>query len=85
MVGCGLSFTVGRGNELVRHAVDSLRFLVVGRFVEDIQGEENDVTAMTAIEAAFTFSIHVVPKVMLQLMISSRGYSQHDPTLYIYC
>ena len=37
LVGCGLSFTIGRGNELVRHAVDSLRFLVVGKSVKDIQ------------------------------------------------
>ncbi|TRY67692.1 hypothetical protein TCAL_02766 [Tigriopus californicus] len=36
-VGCGLTFTIGRGNELVKHAVDSLRFLVVRRFIEDIQ------------------------------------------------
>ena len=35
--GCGLTFTLGRGNELVLHAVDSLRFLVVGRHIEAIQ------------------------------------------------
>ena len=38
LTGCGLSFTLGRGNELVMHAVDSLRFLAVDRFVIDIQG-----------------------------------------------
>ena len=38
LTGCGLTFTVGRGNELVMHAVDSLRFLAVDRFVIDIQG-----------------------------------------------
>jgi hypothetical protein len=37
-IGCGLSFTIGRGNEIVMHAVDSLRFLVVDRFICDIQG-----------------------------------------------
>ena len=41
LVGCGMSFTLGRGNELVKHAVDSLRFLVIGRFVEDIQGTKS--------------------------------------------
>ena len=39
LTGCGLSFTLGRGNELVMHAVDSLRFLAIDRFVVDIQGE----------------------------------------------
>ncbi len=37
-VGCGLSFTIGRGNELVRQAVDSIRFLVEGKRVREIQG-----------------------------------------------
>ena len=37
-IGCGLTFTLGRGNELVLHAVDSLRFLVVGKDVKSIQG-----------------------------------------------
>ena len=37
-VGCGLTFTLGRGNELVVHAVDSLRFLVVGKEIKAIQG-----------------------------------------------
>jgi len=37
--GCGLTFTLGRGNELVLHAVDSLRFLVVGRHIEAIQND----------------------------------------------
>ena len=36
-VGCGLTFTLGRGNEVVLQAVDSLRFLVIGRQVEGIQ------------------------------------------------
>ena len=38
LTGCGLSFTSGRGNELVMHAVDSLRFLAIDRFVVNIQG-----------------------------------------------
>ena len=38
--GCGLTFTLGRGNELVLHAVDSLRFLVVGRHIEAIQSKD---------------------------------------------
>lgn len=37
--GCGLAFTIGRGNELLKHAVDSLRFLVIGKNVREIQGE----------------------------------------------
>ena len=41
LTGCGLSFTLGRGNELVMHAVDSLRFLAIDRFVVDIQGGLN--------------------------------------------
>ena len=28
--GFGISFTLGRGNEIVMHCVDSLRFLVIG-------------------------------------------------------
>ena len=28
--GFGISFTIGRGNEIVMHCVDSLRFLVMG-------------------------------------------------------
>lgn len=35
--GYGLSFTLGRGNEIVAHCVDALRFLVVGCRVEEIQ------------------------------------------------
>ena len=34
----GSSFTLGRGNELVLHAVDSLRFLVLGKEIKAIQG-----------------------------------------------
>ena len=30
-VGHGLAFTLGRGNEIVCHCVDSLRFLVLGK------------------------------------------------------
>ena len=30
-VGYGLAFTLGRGNEIVCHCVDSLRFLVLGK------------------------------------------------------
>ena len=37
-IGTGLSFTLGRGNELVLHAVDSLRFLVIGKQIKAIQG-----------------------------------------------
>ena len=37
--GCGLTFTIGRGNELVKHAVDSLRFLAIDRSIDDIRGE----------------------------------------------
>ena len=37
-IGTGLSFTLGRGNELVLHAVDSLRFLVLGKEIKSIQG-----------------------------------------------
>lgn len=32
--GYGISFTIGRGNEIVAHCVDSLRFLVVGKTVK---------------------------------------------------
>lgn len=35
--GYGLSFTLGRGNEIVAHCVDALRFLVLGCKVEEIQ------------------------------------------------
>jgi len=34
--GHGLAFTLGRGNEIVCHCVDSLRFLVVGKQVNEI-------------------------------------------------
>ena len=37
-IGYGISFTLGRGNELVVHAVDSLRFLVIGKEIKAIQG-----------------------------------------------
>ena len=37
--GCGLTFTIGRGNELVKHAVDSIRFLAIDRSIDDIRGE----------------------------------------------
>ncbi|XP_040570544.1 mitochondrial enolase superfamily member 1 [Lepeophtheirus salmonis] len=35
--GCGLSFTLGRGNEIVKCAVESLKFLIVGKNIRDIQ------------------------------------------------
>jgi len=34
--GYGLAFTLGRGNEIVCHCIDSLRFLVVGAKLKDI-------------------------------------------------
>jgi L-fuconate dehydratase len=34
--GFGICFTIGRGNELVLHAVDSLRFLVIGKCIQDV-------------------------------------------------
>lgn len=35
--GYGISFTVGRGNEIVMHCVDSLRFLVMNKNIGEIQ------------------------------------------------
>lgn len=32
--GYGISFTIGRGNEIVMHCVDSLRFLVIGKSIK---------------------------------------------------
>ena len=43
-VGCGLTFTLGRGNELVLHAVDCLRFLVLGKEIKSIQGTALPIT-----------------------------------------
>ena len=40
-VGTGLTFSLGRGNELMLHAVDSLRFLVLGKEIKAIQGKYN--------------------------------------------
>ena len=37
--GHGLTFTIGRGTEVVLQAVDSLRFLAVGKNISDITGE----------------------------------------------
>lgn len=37
--GCGLAFTIGRGNELLKHAVDSLRFLVIDKEIRNIQSK----------------------------------------------
>ena len=34
--GFGLAFTLGRGNEIVCHCIDSLRFLVIGVRLADI-------------------------------------------------
>ncbi len=46
--GFGISFTVGRGNELVVQAVDSLRFLVIGNCIQQVTGkrlrDENSLT-----------------------------------------
>jgi L-fuconate dehydratase len=38
VTGFGQTYTIGRGNELVVHAVDSLRFLVVNSNIQEIQG-----------------------------------------------
>ena len=35
-VGTGIAFTLGRGNEIVCHCIDSLRFLVVDQRIEVI-------------------------------------------------
>ena len=32
--GFGIGFTLGRGNEIVMHCVDSLRFLVIGKSIQ---------------------------------------------------
>ena len=32
--GFGIGFTLGRGNEIVVHCVDSLRFLVIGKSIQ---------------------------------------------------
>ena len=37
-IGYGVTFTLGRGNEIVLHAIDSLRFLVLGKEIKSIQG-----------------------------------------------
>lgn len=37
--GCGLTFTLGRGNEVVLHCVDSLRFMVIDKAVSAIQND----------------------------------------------
>ena len=39
-IGTGLTFTLGRGNELILHAIDSLRFLVLGKEIKAIQGNQ---------------------------------------------
>ena len=39
MSGFGLTFTIGRGNEVVLKAVDSLRFLAMDRDIKMIQGK----------------------------------------------
>ena len=35
--GYGITFTLGRGNEIVLHCVDSLRFLVINKDIKEIQ------------------------------------------------
>ena len=71
--GYGITFTLGRGNEIVLHCMDSLRFLVINKDIK-VEGEEKKSTLTncrftTVSSQIFTIYVNIFHKTEVQTVI----------------